>query len=205
MSVQDPDRDQARELLERELSTADYNRPESILAKALTWFLERLNGLIEIVPGSSGLSSLILGAVLALVAVAVVFAIRGSRRSRRLSSRADGPVLAEAGLTADDYRARAAAAARAGDWDAVLLDSYRAIAAASDERALLEELPGITAHEIAVALQGPFPDRATDLRRAADAFDIVCYGDQHATQQQAERVRELDRLLARARPVRVAG
>ncbi|USQ78758.1 DUF4129 domain-containing protein [Ornithinimicrobium faecis] len=201
----DPDRDQARELLERELSTADYNRPESFIAKALNWFLERISGLIEIIPGSSGLSTLILGMVIAIVAVAIFFAIRGSRRSRRLTSPDTGPVLAEAGLSADDYRARAAAAARAGNWDAVLLDSYRAIAAATDERALLDELPGTTAHEIAVALRDPFPDRASDLLSAADTFDAVCYGDQHATQHQAERVRELDRVLAKARPVRVAG
>lgn len=201
----DPDRDQARELLERELSTAEYNRPESFIAKALDWLLERINGLIEIIPGSSGLSSLILGVVLALVVVAVFFAIRGSRRSRRLTSPDTRPVLTEVGLSADDYRTRAAAAARAGNWDAVLLDSYRAIAAATDERALLDELPGTTAHEIAVALHEPFPDRASDLLSAADTFDAVCYGDQHAAQHQAERVQELDRSLARTRPVRVAG
>lgn len=200
----DPDRDPARKLLERELSTADYNRPESFVIKALNWFLERINGLIEIIPGGRGFSSLVLGLVIGLVIVAIFFAVRGRRRSGRLTARDTGPVLAEVGLSADDYRARAAAAARAGDWDAVLLDSYRAIAAAGDERALLDELPGSTAHEIAVALQEPFPDRASDLLDAANAFDVVCYGHRHATQQQAERVRELDRVLARARPVRGA-
>ncbi|WP_114905466.1 DUF4129 domain-containing protein [Ornithinimicrobium murale] len=200
----DPDRDEARELLQRELSGADYNRPESFIARALNWLMERLSGLIEIIPGSTGLSTLLLGVVIALVVVAVFFAIRGTRRSRRLTTRDTGPVLAEAGLSAEDYRARAAASARAGDWDAVLLDSYRAIAAATDERALLDELPGTTAHEIAVALRQPFPDRASDLLTAADAFDAVCYGGRTAQQVQAERVRELDRTLARTRPARVA-
>lgn len=199
----DPDRDEARELLRRELSTADYNRPESLIQKAVTWLLDRITGMIDLVPGSTGLSTLLLGVVIALAAVAVFFAIRGTRRSRRLSSRDTGPVLAETGLSADDYRARAAAAAGSGHWDAALLDSYRAIAAATDERALLDELPGTTAREIAVALRTPFPDRGDEALWAAEAFDAVCYGDQHATQEQAERVRELDRMLARTRPERV--
>ncbi|WP_109474192.1 DUF4129 domain-containing protein [Ornithinimicrobium cavernae] len=200
----DPDRDEARELLERELAGPEYNRAESFILRALSWLMDRITGVIEVLPGSTGLSTLLLGVVLALVSVAVFFAVRGTRRTRRLTDRSSGPVLDEVGLTAADYRARASAAAQHGDWDAVLLDSYRAIAASSDERALLDEAPGTTAHEIAVGLRAPFPDHASALLGAADAFDAVCYGDQHAGQQQAERVRELDRVLARSRPARVA-
>lgn len=199
-----PDRDEARELLERELAKADYHRPESVIAKGAGWLVDRVNGLIEIVPGSSGLSTLLLGIVLALVGVAIFFAVRGTRTSRKLSATGAGPVLSEEGLSASDYRARATAAAERGDWDGVLLDSYRAIAAATQERALLDELPGTTAHEIAVGLHGPFPDRGPALLEAADSFDTVCYGDGHATQQEAERVRDLDRVLARTRPARVS-
>lgn len=199
----DPDRDEARELLQRELAGAEYNTPESFVMRGLRWLLDRLARLIEIIPGSTGLSTLLLGVVLALVGVAVYFAIRGARRSRRLTDRGDQAVLTEAGLTAQDYRARAAAAAREGRWDAVLLDSYRAIAAATDERALLDELPGTTAHEIAVGLRAVFPDHAPALLEAADRFDAVCYGDQHASREEAERVRELDRVLDRTRPARV--
>lgn len=199
----DPDRDDARELLQRELAKPDYNRPESLLQKGLSWLLERLGDLIQIMPGSNGLSMLLLGVILALAVVAIFFAVRGSRRSRQLTDRT-GPVLAEVGLGARDYRARAAAAAREGRWDDVLLDSYRAIAAATDERALLDELPGTTAHEIALGLRGPFPDHAEALLAAANDFDGVCYGDQRASQRQAERVRELDRALAATRPARLA-
>lgn len=198
----DPDRDEARELLSRELGGEDYNRPESFVRKALDWLLERLDDLIEIIPGSSGLSTLLLGALLALVITAAVFAVRGSRRTSRLRQPGTGPVLDEPGMTARDYRDRAGAAARSGDWDAVLLDSYRAIAADAEERTLLDELPGTTAHEIAVGLRVPFPDHADPITHAADRFDAVCYGDQHADQQTAERVRELDRVLTRTRPVR---
>ncbi|QDO87994.1 DUF4129 domain-containing protein [Ornithinimicrobium ciconiae] len=201
--VLDPDRDQARELLLDELQKPEYNRPESVITKVLGWLMERLNRLIEIIPGSNGLSTLLLGVVLTILVAGIYFAVRGTRRTGRLTDRATGPVLDEVGLTAADYRARASAAARNGDWDRVLLDSYRAIAAGVDERALLDELPGTTAREIAVGLHAPFPDHAADLLEAADAFDAVCYGDQHATQVQAERVRELDRVLAKTRPARL--
>ncbi|GAA1152126.1 hypothetical protein GCM10009583_22720 [Ornithinicoccus hortensis] len=198
----DPDRDEARDLLSRELSKSDYHRPESFVRKAVGWLLERIDGLIEILPGSSGLSTLLLGAVLALVLVAVGFAVRGTRRGSRLREPGARPVLDEPGMSAQDYRDRAAAAVRAGDWDAVLLDSYRAIAAGAEERTLLDELPGTTAHEVAVGLRGPFPQHADQIGQAADLFDAVCYGDQHTDQQEAERVRELDRVLARTRPAR---
>lgn len=199
----DPDRDEARELLQRELVKPDYNRPESLLQKGLNWLLERLSDLIQIMPGSNGLSMLLLGVILTLAVLAIFFAVRGSRRTRRLTDRI-GPVLAEVGLSARDYRARATAAAREGRWDDVLLDSYRAISAATDERALLDELPGTTAHEIALGLRGPFPDHAESLLAAANAFDGVCYGDQRASQQEAEQVRELDKTLASTRPARLA-
>lgn len=199
----DPDRDEARELLLDELQKPEYNRPESVIVKVLGWLMDRLTTLIEIIPGSDGLSAVLLGVVLTVLVLGIYFAVRGTRRTSRLTDRATGPVLEDRGLSAEDYRARATAAARAGNWDAVLLDSYRAIAAAVDERALLDELPGTTAHEIAVGLRTPFPDHAGDLLRAADAFDAVCYGDQHATQVQAERVRELDRVLVRTRPARM--
>ncbi|HLS44053.1 MAG TPA: DUF4129 domain-containing protein [Ornithinicoccus sp.] len=198
----DPDRDEARELLQGELQKPEYNQPESLLVKALNWLMDRLSDLINIMPGSTALSTVLLALVLGLVGLGVYFAVRGSRRSLRLTDRS-GPVLSEAGLTAAAYRERAATASRDGRWDDVLLDSYRAIAAATDERALLDESPGTTAHEIAVGLRAPFPDHADAVLQAADAFDTVCYGGGHASREQAERVRDLDRTLARARPARV--
>ena len=101
----DPDRDEARELLQRELAKPDYNRPESLLQKGLSWLLERLGDLIQIMPGSNGLSMLLLGVILALAVVAIFFAVRGSRRSRQLTDRT-GPVLAPALSLGDLVMAR---------------------------------------------------------------------------------------------------
>lgn len=196
----DPDRDEARQWLSEELAEAEYNRPESLVQRFAGWLLERLEDLITIVPGSTGLSTVLLVLVLAVVGVAVWFAVRGTRRSARLRTPTDGAVIEDPSLTAADYRARAVQAARAGDWDTVLLDSYRALAAGADERTLLDELPGRTAHEIAVALAPRFTDHSGRLADAADRFDAVRYGDQRATEEQARSVLDLDRELARTRP-----
>lgn len=117
-----------------------------------------------------------------------------------LRERPTGAVLEDPHLTARDYRDRAERAWRSGDWDAALLDSYRALAASADERTLLDDVPGRTAHEIALALATPFAEHAPALGDAADRFDDVRYGDRHATREQAERVRSLDSTLARTRP-----
>lgn len=198
----DPDRDEARELLRVELTNPEYNRPESLVVQVVNWLFDRLSRVINILPGTDGLSVLMLVVILAVVALAIFFAVRGTRRSGRLTDKATGPVLAEVGLSAADYRARAERAARAGDWDAVLLDSYRAIAAGADERTLLDDVPGTTAHEIAVGLRDPFPQQTDGLLAAANAFDAVCYGRQHTDREGAERVRDLDRVLDRTKPAR---
>lgn len=201
VSVLDPDRDEARRWLSEELAQPDYNRPESFVERAASWLLERLTDLISIIPGSSGLSNLLLALVLVLVAAAAWFAVRGTRRSARMRAGSDGAVIDDPSLSAADYRARAGRAAASGDWDGVLLDSYRAIAAGAQERTLLDELPGRTAHEIALALATRFPDHAVPLAEAADRFDAVRYGHRRAGQPQAQAVLELDRRLVRARPL----
>src|SRR5690606_40006213 len=43
--VLDPDRDEARELLQGELQKPEYNQPESLLVKALNWLMDRLSDL----------------------------------------------------------------------------------------------------------------------------------------------------------------
>jgi hypothetical protein len=196
----EPDRDEARRWLAEELAQAEYNRPEPIVTRVVNWVLERLAQLVELVPGGSGLSQLLLVVVVLLALAALAFALRGRLRQGSLRERGSGAVLEDPHLTARDYRARSERAWRAGDWDGALLDSYRAVAASADERTLLDDLPGRTAHEVAVALATPFAEHAPALRDAADRFDDVRYGEMHATREQAERVRMLEATLSRTRP-----
>lgn len=196
----DPDADQARELLETELGRAEYNRPESVVAAIVGWVVERLNDLTLTLGAAGGLSQLMLLVVVVVVVLAALFAARGVRRQRRLTTGPDA-VLDEIGVTAAEYRARARAALQRGEWDTALLDSYRAIAVGAQERTLLDELPGRTAHEVAVALAPRFPDLRDRLADAADSFDGVRYGDGHVGPDQARAAVDLEQVVARARPV----
>lgn len=196
----DPDRDQARQWLDSELSEAEYNRAEPLIRRVIDWLLGRLDDLFSLVPGSQSLGWVLVLAVLVLVAVVAYFAARGRRRGRALMQGGTGAVLEDPTLTAADYRSRADRAAQAGDWNAVLLDSYRALAADGVERTLLDHASALTAHEVGRDLGRYFPTQRAQLTGAADTFDRVRYSDGSSTQQEATGVRDLDRTLTRARP-----
>jgi hypothetical protein len=106
----DPDRDEARRWLAEELAQPDYNRPEPLVERIRSWLLDRLDDLIRLVPGDSGMAKLLIVVVIALAVVALVFALRGRFRQGALRERATGAVLEDPHLTARDYRSRAEAA-----------------------------------------------------------------------------------------------
>ncbi len=200
-SVSGLDEDQARELLVTELAKPQYNQTEDPITRFINWLFEQLASLLNVIPGSSSLSTALIVAVLAIAIVATIFAVGIGRRDRNLSARGTGAVLEDETLNAADYRGRAAEAEERGDWEAVLLDSYRALTAASGERTLLDDAPTRTAHEVGVTLAGPFPGQAESLSTSADAFDRVRYGKRSCTRDDALAVRELDRTLQKTRPV----
>lgn len=200
----DPDRDQARQWLEGELSKPDYNRAEPLVRQLLDWLLGRLDQLFALLPGSTSLGWVLLALVVATLLVVALFAVRGRRRHGILAQRAPGAVLEDPSLNAADYRRRAGQAAAAGDWEAVLLDSYRALTAEAAERTLIDDAPALTAHEVQLHLGAFFPAHLDSLRAAARAFDLVRYGDGVATPEAAGQVRDLDVLLSRSRPLAAA-
>ncbi|MGI8949127.1 MAG: DUF4129 domain-containing protein [Ornithinimicrobium sp.] len=200
LALLDPDRDQARELLERELSGPDYNRAEPLVNRLIDWLLARLDDIFSLIPGSQSLGWVLVLAVLVVVALVTFFAVRGRRRGSVLTQGRTGAVLEDPTLTAADYRSRADRAAQTGDWDTVLLDSYRALAADGVERTLLDHAAALTAHEVGRDLGRCFPAQQVQLAGAADAFDLVRYGEGSSTQQQATGVRDLDRTLSKTRP-----
>lgn len=195
----DPSSPEARQWVQDELAKGHYTTQPSPLQRFLDWLWSHLSGGTGgglLPPWAIGLLVL---AVLAVVALVIALRLRaepaaGGGRSRR-------SVVDDEGLTATDYRARAAAARSQGDWDTVLLDSYRALAAAAVERTLLTDLPGRTAHEVAVALEAAFPDHAAALATSATEFDAVRYGHRHTTQAHATAVADLDTALLSTRPV----
>jgi hypothetical protein len=192
----DPSRSEGRRLLEDELSKPRYAVEPSLWDRFREWLL----GLFE--TSGPGLPPWVLGVVLLVVAavIALVAAVllRPEARARRTGT--GGEVLDERGLDGTAYRHRAHSAAREGDWDTVVLDSYRAIVASAVERTILDEQPGRTAHEASLELSRAFPTEERALRVGADRFDAVRYGHDKASEDEARVLLALDDRLGRARP-----
>lgn len=194
----DPTSPEARQWLEDELRKAMYREQPGLLDRLWSWLVDLL--------GSTGSPSLLpswtiwLVALLAVLVIALVLArtLRAERRmtGSRREGVLDGPVR-----TAAEHRAMARDALASGDHDTAVLEGYRALARAAVERTLLDDLPGRTAHEVAVQLGPVFPAEATRLVTAADAFDAVRYGRRPATAEAARVVVALDESLLALRPV----
>lgn len=194
----DPSSPEARQWARDELAKGGYSTEPSPLQRFLEWLWQHLGGQAGggLLPPWAVL--LLVLAVVAVVALVIGLRLRAEPASGRGRSRRS--VLDDEGLTAADYRSRAAAARRRGDWDVVLLDSYRALAASAVERTLLTDLPGRTAHEVAEELAPVFPARAQALAASAVEFDAVRYGHRHTTPDLAAAAADLDATLLSTRP-----
>lgn len=194
----DPSSPEAQQWVRDELANGQYDVEPSLWQRFVEWLLNLLSG------GSGpGLLPpwavvLVVAVLLGLVALVIVRLVRPEAVTRR--GRGGVAAVDEEGLSAADYRSRAREATARGDWDTALLDSYRALAASAVERTLLVELPGRTAHEVAVSLAPVFPRHADALASAASAFDDVRYGHRRTTAAQAGATTELDAALVATKP-----
>ena len=169
----DPTSPEAREWLEDELRKGIYHEQRGLLAAALG--LADRPARHHRQRGLPGLD-------------------RSDRPGRRGGRRRPRALAHAAGRALDDRRRAAPACSRGppapppsteprpgprssdGDAETAVLEAYRALARSAVERTLLDDLPGRTAHEVAVALAPVFPASAASLALAADTFDAVRYG-----------------------------
>ena len=199
-----PDASSARRWATQELADPVYHRGKSLLSRLLDWFLSLFDG------GSVPVLGLPPGAVAAVIVV-VVLAVAGIAfwiaGPVRLARRAAGSVvvLGDDSRTATQLRAAADAHAARGDWSAAVLDRFRAVVRSLEERTVLDESPGRTAHEAAEAAAARLPEHTADLRRAGRTFDEVCYGKVAAGPDTDSWLRGLDAALVAARPVARVG
>lgn len=193
----DPPNDEAHRWLAEELSKNRYATPWSLL----DWLERLIDRLLPNQSGGLGLPGWVIPTVTLLVlTLAVILVLRaGGAQYRRSSKR--GSLVDDPTLTAADYRRLSAEAQAAEDWDAVALQSFRAIAVHATERTLLDEAPGRTAHEVAVELAPVFPAFANELSAAADVFDVVRYAGRSTTRAAALATRQLDDDTRLATPV----
>lgn len=195
----DPDAATARRRLREELLDPIYHEQRSLLQRALDWLAEQLDGLPAL--GMSGQTGLLV--VLGVVVVVLLVALRVAGPVRRSRRRTTALRHADDRRTADQLRRAADAAASAGDWSTAVAERYRAVVRALEERTVLDERPGRTAHEAARTAGRALPAHADALAAAGGRFDDVVYGERPATAQDDDALRALDAALAAARPVGV--
>ncbi|MEV7972735.1 DUF4129 domain-containing protein [Cellulomonas sp. NPDC089187] len=194
----DPDADQARQWLERELADPVYRERRSLLQRFWDW----LSDLFGSVPtgGQGGPWWLLLVVALVVVVALVAFRVAGPvRRGGSGAGRSARVIDADDRRDAEDLRAAANAAAAAGDWVTAVAERFRALVRALEDRAVLDERPGRTAREATDTVAQRLPAHAEELRWASHLFDGVVYGHHDASPADDERLRELDRVVDRAR------
>ena len=193
-----PDAEQARRWLEQELADPVYHQQPSLLQRFLDWLGRLFEGADGLPIGNVGTLLAILAGLAVLVTVA--FLVTGPvRRSRRVAG-ARSVLDADDRRTAAELRAAADGAAARGDWAAAVADRFRAVVRALEERAVLEEQPGRTAHEAVEAAGLRLPAHAVDLRTAGRLFDDVVYGERTPRAEDDAALRELDARVAATRP-----
>lgn len=201
----DPDREEARRLLQEELAKARYQEREA--AQTPQWledFYDWLQDLMNSLGGEGTVPGwIVLLVIVAIAVIVVAFLVFGVPRLRARSRVAGGDELFEA----DDHRDAAAmrrdadAAARAGRWGEAIAERFRAIARSLHERTLVSTLPGSTAHDVARRAATSLPEHAAALEVAAHDFDAVRYLGDSGDRERYERLVALDTAVQRARPV----
>ncbi|PYF99364.1 protein of unknown function [Georgenia satyanarayanai] len=198
----EPDAEEARRWAEEELSRSVYDDEPNLLERAWSWFLEQLQRLVELdlsaPPNLVPVVVVVGAAVLLAVALYLAGPVRARRRSGAGTSHA---VFDDTDATSEDLTAAADAAARRRDWAQAVLMRFRAVIRSLDERAVLDDRPGLTAHEASTAAARQLPDCADGLTWAGRLFDDVCYGSVTPGEAQDARLRELAAAVARSRPV----
>lgn len=198
MAGLDIDRDAAHDAAQRELSKPIY--PRGSLTDRLADWIDDLIFQLMVKGASIPGGWLTIVVLLALVVVAVVVAVRVARRTMRTSRSREAALLDGHVQTAAEHRAAAEAAAAQGYWAAAIGHRLRAVARHLEETGVLHPVPGRTATELARDAGTRMPALTTPLRRAADAFNDVTYGERPGTETGYRVVADLDERLRTRTP-----
>jgi hypothetical protein len=194
-----PGSDEARRWAVEELSKSEYREAapgwlDGLWQNLLDW-LRSLDGSgMDATPAAP-----LIGVAIAVVIAVAIILVRprlnaGSRRS-------DDVFDADSTFSATDYRARAAAAAAAGEWGEAVVDCFRAMVRTAEDRNVLDARPGRTADEVARELAGPFAAEARRLGWAARTFDGIRYGHEATDGDAYEAMQALDAALQSLKPL----
>jgi hypothetical protein len=188
-----PSADDARSLLRRELVHPGYHE-ENLVQRLIDWLSRLLDGGLSAADGTPSLATFAAMLVALLLVGAVGWLLSRARVSRQATA-ARPALLPDERVTAAELRARAERALAEARYADALVDAFRAAALHQVERDRIDDVPGATAHEIALALAEVFPEQAGEVHRCAGLFDLVLYGGRAATRAQAEDLLALDHRL----------
>ena len=194
-----PDAEEARRWAVEELAKPEYRSAEPGWLDGL-WrgFLDWLDSL----DGPSGMEGNV-AAPLAGVVIAVLIAAAIIVARPRLNARTKNVQEVfddDTSVSASDYRGSAAAAAAQGNWGAAVVQCFRALVRAAEDRNILDARPGRTADEVARELAGVFVPEARRLDWAARTFDRIRYGHGAAVRADYEAMAALDTSLRSLKP-----
>lgn len=200
-----PDADTARRWATEELARAEYHRSgTSLLERVAEWLQHLLGGLDGTRLPSAWLTLVLV--VVVLVVGLVAWRVAGPVRRDARAPRPGAAVLEDDTRSAAQLRAAADAAAGAGDWALAVVERFRAVVRGLEERAIVLDVPGRTADEVARAAGAELPDQADGLLAGAAVFDAVLYGGRRAGPADDQAARTLDAAVRAARrdPARLA-
>jgi uncharacterized membrane protein len=191
-----PDADTARQWAADELAKASYqDHGPSLMQRIQEWISHVLSSIFESGPGFGSVTSILAIVVVVLVVVAVVYAVVGPIRRGRKAAR-EGAVFEDDVRTSAQMRESSERAAARGEWSLATLERYRAVIRSLEERDLIEQRAGMTAHEAAGETARRFPDVRSLVTHASEIFDGVRYGRREAASREYETMTSLDRALA---------
>ena len=202
----DPSSPQAQDWLRNELAKPEYQaaRPTWLDVASKT-VQDWLFSLFSSPKGAAGTVLLLVVVLLIAALIVGAFVIYGlPRLNRRAASGRRALFGSDDTRSADELRRSAADAARESDWSLAIEEQFRAIAAALDERTLVEVRPGTTATEFAARAAQAAAALATELRQAARTFDEVRYLDRPGSEAGYQQLVALDAQLQRVRPAQEA-
>jgi hypothetical protein len=206
----EPDGPTAQRWAREELSDPIYNEQPSLLDRLIDWVLEQLDRLSGAAEGLDVRTAVIVLGSLLLLAAVIALVVTGPVRRARAARTGSAEVFGDDTRSTAELRASADRLAGEGRWSEAVLDRFRAILRSLEDRALLDDRPGRTAHEATDEAAARLPACREELVRAGRLFDDVCYGHQRAAADDDAWLRELDQRLGGTRPVsagvgRVAG
>lgn len=190
MPTIDIDRDAAHEAAQRELGKPIYPKA-SLTERIIDWFEELLYRLAAEGSGVPG-GWFTISILLILLVITVVVAVRIAGRTMRTNRGGRYALFGEHELSAAEHRTTAEQYAAEGNWSAAIRHRLRAVARQLEEDGVLDPVPGRTATELARDAGRVIPGLAAELRRAADAFNDVTYGERPGTEPAYRMIADLD-------------